>query len=84
MDSVGHLWLEFDETLIEIREDGVTQLFNTFDAVYFFNSSTLAKGVTNNRLIAAVPGFLTAIGVIGTFVGLQIGLSGMDISADVR
>ncbi len=83
VDSVGHLWLEFDETLIEIREDGVTQLFNTFDAVYFFNSSTLAKGVTNNRLIAAVPGFLTAIGVIGTFVGLQIGLSGMDISADV-
>jgi ABC-type transporter Mla subunit MlaD len=83
VDSVGHLWQEFDETLIEVRKDGETHLFNTFDAVYFFNSSTLAKGVTENRLVAAVPGFLTAIGVIGTFVGLQIGLSEINISSDV-
>ncbi|WP_289097246.1 anti-phage ZorAB system protein ZorA [uncultured Pseudoalteromonas sp.] len=81
--SVAHLWLEFDETLIEVRKDGNTLLYNTLDAAHFFNTSTLAKGVTENRLIAAVPGFLTAIGVIGTFVGLQIGLSEMNISADV-
>jgi len=82
-DSVGHLWLEFDETLIEVRKDSKTSLYNTYDAAYFFNSATLAKGLTDNRLIAAVPGFLTAIGVIGTFVGLQIGLSEMNISANV-
>jgi len=82
-DSAGHLWLEFDETLIEVRKDNKTTLYNTFDAAYFFNSTTLAKGVTDNRLVAAVPGFLTAIGVIGTFVGLQIGLAEMNISADV-
>jgi hypothetical protein len=80
---VGHLWQEFDETLIEVRQGGETQLFNTFDAAHFFNTSTLAKGVTDNRLIAAVPGFLTAVGVIGTFVGLQLGMSGMDMSGDV-
>lgn len=83
IDNVGHLWQEFDETLIEIRKQGQTHLFNTFDADHFFNSSTLAKGVTDNRLIAAVPGFLTAIGVIGTFVGLQMGLSEMNISSNV-
>jgi hypothetical protein len=82
-DVVAHLWQEFDETLIEVRQGGETQLFNTFDAVHFFNTSTLAKGVTDNRLIAAVPGFLTAVGVIGTFVGLQLGMSGMDMSGDV-
>jgi hypothetical protein len=82
-DVVGHLWQEFDETLIEVRQNGETQLFNTFDAAHFFNTSTLAKGVTDNRLIAAVPGFLTAVGVIGTFVGLQLGMSGMDMSGDV-
>lgn len=81
--DIAHLWNEFDETLIEVRANGNSQLYNTFDASYFFNSFTLAKGVTDNRLIAAVPGFLTAIGVIGTFVGLQIGLSEMNISADV-
>ena len=82
-DVVGHLWQEFDETLIEVRQNGETQLFNTFDAAHFFNTFTLAKGVTDNRLIAAVPGFLTAVGVIGTFVGLQLGMSGMDMSGDV-
>lgn len=83
VDNVGHLWQEFDETLIEIHKGGKTQLFNTFDADHFFNSSTLAKGITDNRMIAAVPGFLTAIGVIGTFVGLQLGLSEVNISSSV-
>ncbi len=80
---VGHHWQEFNETLIEVHQNGETQLFNTFDAAHFFNTSTLAKGVTDNRLIAAVPGFLTAVGVIGTFVGLQLGMSGMEMSGDV-
>jgi len=49
--------------LIEVKENE-THLYNTFDAAYFFNATTLAKGVTDNRLVAAVPGFLTAIGVM--------------------
>jgi len=81
--NVGHLWQEFDETLIEVRKENETKIYNTYDAAHFFNSYTLAKGVTDSRLVAAVPGFLTAIGVIGTFVGLQIGLSEMNISAEV-
>ena len=83
-DSVGHLWLEFDETLLEVKgADGVVRLHNTFDADYFFNSSSLAGGSTENRMIAAVPGFLTALGVIGTFVGLQLGLSDLNIAGNV-
>lgn len=78
-DGVGHLWLEFDETLVEVKSGESVLLKNTIDAGHFFNTHTLAKRVTENRLIAAVPGFLTAIGVIGTFVGLQIGLSGLQL-----
>lgn len=77
--------MEFDETLIEVEtEDGLI-LHNTFDADYFFNASSLAREITENRLLAAVPGFLTAIGVVGTFVGLQLGLSELNIgnNADV-
>ncbi|MDO6718707.1 anti-phage ZorAB system protein ZorA [Psychrosphaera sp. 1_MG-2023] len=80
---VRHIWKEFDETLIEVKSIDNVHLHNTFDASYFFNTHTLANGVTDNRLIAAVPGFLTAVGVIGTFVGLQIGLSEMNISSEV-
>lgn len=75
---VGNLWTEFDETLVASPDDNL--LWNTVDADYFFNTHTLARGVTESRLIAAVPGFLTAFGVIGTFVGLQLGLAGIDFT----
>ncbi|MEN8237469.1 MAG: anti-phage ZorAB system protein ZorA, partial [Pseudomonadota bacterium] len=79
----GHLWLDFDETLIEVeRHDGI-KLYNTVDANHFFNTSTLAAGITESRMLAAVPGFLTAFGVIGTFVGLQLGLSELNIGNDI-
>jgi polyhydroxyalkanoate synthesis regulator phasin len=69
----GPLWREFDESLVNVphRE----RLFNTLDAAHFFNSHSISRGLTESRLLAAVPGFLTAIGVIGTFAGLQMGLA---------
>lgn len=79
----AHLWREFDETLIEVKEGEHHKLYNVYDADYFFNAESLAPGITESRLIAAVPGFLTAIGVIGTFVGLQLGLSQLNIGNDV-
>lgn len=82
--SIAHLWHEFDETLIELTgHDRITRLHNTLDASYFFNSGTLARGITESRILAAVPGFLTAIGVIGTFAGLQLGLADLNISGNV-
>ncbi len=80
----SHLWLEFDETLIPYgNDDEPIKLYNTYDADHFFNNSTLAYGITESRLLAAVPGFLTAIGVIGTFVGLQLGLSGLNLGQEL-
>ncbi len=69
----GKLWKEFDESLVHIPHK--KRLCNTLDAEHFFNTHTIARGLTENRLLAAVPGFLTAIGVIGTFAGLQLGLA---------
>tara|TARA_R110002167_G_C12702336_1_gene653719 strand:+ start:745 stop:2952 length:2208 start_codon:yes stop_codon:yes gene_type:complete len=79
----AHLWHEFDETLMEVKEGDRLKLCNVYDADYFFNATSLAPGITESRLMAAVPGFLTAIGVIGTFVGLQLGLSELNIGNDV-
>lgn len=81
---VRHLWSEFDETLVESKSDDGLRLHNVYDADYFFNPATLAPGITESRMLAAVPGFLTAIGVVGTFIGLQLGLSELDIGSDVR
>jgi len=74
----GRLWREFDESLV--TSDQAPFLRNTLDAEHFFSTHTLSRGLTENRLIAAAPGFLTAVGVIGTFLGLTLGLSGLNIA----
>lgn len=78
-DKYGRLWREFDESLVLIPHKD--RLCNTLDAAHFFNTHSLARGLTENRLLAAVPGFLTAIGVIGTFVGLQLGLAQLHVGS---
>ncbi len=77
-----HLWREFDESLVEFQVGGQRRLGNTLDAAFFFNGSTLSRSLTENRMISAVPGFLTAIGVIGTFAGLQMGLASLELGSD--
>ncbi len=79
-EESGRLWREFDESLV--ASDQAPFLRNTLDAEHFFSTHTLSRGLTENRLIAAVPGFLTAVGVIGTFLGLTIGLSGLQLGGD--
>lgn len=81
--DIGFLWMEFDETLVEVRRNERVEIRNTLDAGHFFNSYTLAGSITENRLLAAVPGFLTALGVIGTFMGLQLGLADLKLGAGV-
>lgn len=78
--DVRLLWSEFDDSLV-ITEDQ-KKIFNTLDASYFFNAKSLAAGLSGSRLLAAVPSFLVALGVLGTFVGLTIGLSGLDGTSD--
>jgi len=76
----GNLWREFDESLA-YSADG-KMLSNTLDADHFFNEKSLARSLTGNRLLAAVPAFLTAMGVLGTFVGLQLGLASLELTSE--
>ncbi|TCN75582.1 anti-phage ZorAB system protein ZorA [Shewanella fodinae] len=75
VDNVGYIWREFDESLVMSTDQ--KRLYNTLDAEHFFNASTIATGLTASRLLAATPSFLVAIGVLGTFVGLTVGLEGL-------
>lgn len=77
-----HTWREFNESLVVSDQKSNPRLCNTLDAAFFFNTSALSRSLTENRLLAAVPGFLTAIGVIGTFAGLQMGLSSLELGAN--
>ncbi len=49
------------------------------DSEEVFNERSLARGLINNRFILATPGIVTGLGVLGTFVGLQLGIGGLDL-----
>ena len=77
---VHSLWHEFGESLV--KDDRLQRVYNTLDAEHFFNHKTLSAGLTSNRLLAATPSFLTAIGVLGTFMGLTMGLRDINIGSE--
>lgn len=79
----GALWLEFDASLVEEPAPltGALRLHRTVDAAYVFNERTLARQLIQSRLIMATPGLLTAVGLLGAFAGLALGLSGLDLTS---
>lgn len=87
-DQIGQLkdtvfksqWFQFEQYLIS--NPAKTKVFTTIDSKYFFNTPNLFPWLSNNRFIVSVPSILVAIGVLGTFIGLVIGLKGLDIDTN--
>lgn len=74
----------FDELLVDVPVPGnplQRTLKRCASAAEVFNPATLAHGLVGNRMLLAVPAILTGLGVLGTFVGLQIGIGSLDLSA---
>lgn len=73
------LWKRFDESIVRVHREDRIRLFTTLDAHHFFNESTLINPFINLRLYNSIPGLLTGIGILGTFVGLVIGLANINL-----
>lgn len=52
----------------------------TVEAAEVFTDDLLAPGLSSSRIFQALPGILTGLGVLGTFVGLQLGIGGLDLT----
>lgn len=52
----------------------------TVDAAEVFRESTLGPAFSSSRLFLAIPSILTGLGVLGTFVGLQLGIGSLDFN----
>lgn len=74
---VHDAWREFNETLVD---DG-RALYNTVEAAEFFNEHRFAPRLVDNRLLHVAPTALTMLGLLGTFIGLTVGLRGLDLSS---
>lgn len=75
--AVRDAWREFDETLV--TQD--RHLYSTVGAAEHFNEHRFAPGLTDNRFLHAAPSALTTLGLLGTFVGLTVGLGGLDLGS---
>ena len=74
----------FNELLVEVPAPGKPLervLKRCSNASEVFNPSSLAHGLVGNRFLLAMPGILTGLGVLGTFVGLQIGIGGLELDS---
>jgi hypothetical protein len=79
----NRLWCDWDDTLLndQTSPDAQPRMMRTVDAAHIFNERSLATALVHSRMIAATPGLLTALGVLGAFVGLQLGLKGLNLGA---
>jgi hypothetical protein len=74
----------FDELLIEVPRPGAPlerDLKRCGSASEVFNTFTLAHGLIGSRLLLAIPAILTGLGVLGTFIGLQVGIGALDLDS---
>lgn len=79
---VKEAWLDFRDTLVYEKDpvnDSITVVRSTVDAsIYFNDTMLLSKREVNIDFFNAVPGFLTGLGILGTFLGLTLGLGDID------
>lgn len=82
-----HLWKEFKETLHEQKElnpsSGQFEVIaerSTIPAEAFFCTETLVDTVLRTEFFKHLPGILTGLGIIGTFLGLIHGLRAFEVS----
>jgi hypothetical protein len=74
---------ELQHHLIEFSSrDGTSRSAKrrTVDAAEVFRESALGPAFSTSRLILAIPSILTGLGVLGTFVGLQLGIGSLDFT----
>lgn len=83
----NHRWNEYAETLHEqfTNVDGEKRLLRiraTVPAEVYFNAVAVIDGRTHAEFFRHLPGILTGIGIIGTFIGLISGLQEFNLKLD--
>jgi hypothetical protein len=88
--TLSHLWREYRDTLHEqkkVNSSGIQEVIATratVPAETFFNAQVLVDSRLRTEFFKHVPGILTGLGIIGTFLGLLQGLQAFRITDDTQ
>ncbi|MEG1825280.1 MAG: anti-phage ZorAB system protein ZorA [Cloacibacillus sp.] len=81
--GIGDIWCEYDETLLKVEsQEGGTAVYSTVESAQYFNFNTLSPKINWDQQGKA-PSLYTGLGILGTFLGLTLGLLGQEFGVDV-
>lgn len=72
----AEIWKKFERTLFKSDNEGIMM---TQDPESFYNDQTLLEDIPLT-IFRGMPGIFTGVGLLGTFLGLTVGLGGIDFS----
>lgn len=75
---------DFSDLLVEVPRTGEPlekDLKRCGSASEVFHTGSMGQGIVGSRLLMATPAILTGLGVLGTFVGLAMGIGGLDLDS---
>lgn len=71
---LGHAWHEFDETLIKPSAGEPSLIKNTVRPQTFIHYGTIREQFFGLKMMASIPGYFVAIGLLLTFAGIVLAL----------
>lgn len=79
--TIKEMWRDFSHNLTRVRTpEGKDELYSPVDASDFFRYNLAIKDI-NNSFWQNYGSIFTGLGILGTFLGLTIGLMGVDLSS---
>lgn len=71
---LGHAWREFDETLIKPSAGEPPLIRNTVRPQSFIHFGTIRDRLFGLKMMASIPGYFVAVGLLLTFAGIVLAL----------
>lgn len=79
---ISMLWKKYKRNIFMIKDDdGIDYVYSTIDADEYFNLAEVGSDLSLT-FWQNIAGILTGLGILGTFLGLTFGLSGIDMSSN--
>ena len=79
-DLIKGIWRKYQRTLISISGNDGLEKYSTVESESYFSVAAFTEGMKGG-LWSGLAGTFTGIGILGTFIGLTIGLAGVDTSS---